>query len=235
MTVRMEATAVGIPGRLETCDLALEAGTVTMIVGPNGAGKTSLLRALAAIEGHARDIRVDGEVLTNLPPARRGAVLAFLGASRDVTWPLRARDFIALGLPGKTDAARIDDVLRSLDAEAFAERRLDRLSTGERSRIMIARALVPRAGAVLLDEPCANLDPKWQIAILDRLRAEAQDGSAIVLSIHDLDLALQHGDRAIVMDRGAIVADGPPVEALSEDCIERVFAVRRESARWVRV
>jgi iron complex transport system ATP-binding protein len=206
-----------------------------MIVGPNGAGKTSLLHVLAGIEGSSDAIRIDGEALAALPPSRRMAKLAYLGASRDVKWPLKARDFIALGLAGSPEGDRIENVLNSLETDGFANRRLDRLSTGERSRIMIARVLAPGAGVVLLDEPCANLDPRWQLAILDRLSAEAETGAAIVLSIHDLDLARQYADRVIVVDRGAIVADGPASEALSDARVEAVFGVRRAETRWVRV
>jgi iron complex transport system ATP-binding protein len=233
MTARLKASAIALDERLERCNLALEAGCVTLIVGPNGAGKTSLLRVLAGIEGDG-DIKIDGETLASLPPSRRTAMLAFLGASRDVRWPLTARDFVALGLAGSVDSDRVEHALRSLEAEIFAARRLDRLSTGERSRVMIARALAPGAGVVLLDEPCANLDPKWQLVVLDRLRAEAQAGAVVALSIHDLDLARRHGDRVIVVENGRIAADGAPADALSDGIVERVFGVRREKDCWVR-
>ncbi|MBC2777845.1 ABC transporter ATP-binding protein [Parasphingopyxis marina] len=233
MTARLHASAIALGDRLERCDLALEAGCMTMIVGPNGAGKTSLLRVLAGIGGDG-DIEIDGEALGSLPPSRRAARLAFLGASRDIRWPLSARDFVALGLMGSADPNRVERALGLVDAEGFGARRLDRLSTGERSRIMIARALAPGAGVVLLDEPCANLDPKWQLVVLDRLRAEAQAGAVVALSIHDLDLARRHGDRVIVIEDGRIAADGPPAEALSDMIVERVFGIRRKQDFWIR-
>ncbi|MEM8697362.1 MAG: ABC transporter ATP-binding protein [Pseudomonadota bacterium] len=235
MSARLVAKGVAIPNRLAPCDLAFDAGTVTMLVGPNGAGKTSLLHALAGLSGSTGSLVVDGERLAAMSPARRVRHIAFLGASREVRWPLKALDFIALGVPGDTGSGRVDAVLRSLDAKELAERRLDHLSTGERSRVMIARALAPQASALLLDEPCANLDPKWQLTILARLRAEADAGAAVIVSIHDLELARQHGDRVIAIDAGRIAADGPPEETLSEERVAAIFGVAREGERWVRV
>jgi len=235
MNVRLTAHAVGIADRLELCDLAFDAGSVTMLVGPNGAGKTSLLHALVGLPGSSGKVFVDGDDVGALSPVQRIRHLAFLGASRDVRWPLCARDFIALGLPEHSQPDIIDQVLNSLEAEALADRRLDHLSTGERSRVMIARALVSQSGTLLLDEPIANLDPKWQLAILARLRAEADNGAAVILSIHDLELARQHGDRVIVIDKGKLVSDGSPFETLSEPIIADIFGVTRHGDRWVRV
>lgn len=235
MSVRLTAQAIGIAGRLTPCDLAFDAGSVTMLVGPNGAGKTSVLHALAGLPGSSGKVVTDGDEIRALSPVQRTGHLAFLGASRDIRWPLIARDFIALGLPERSQPGLVDRVLESLEAGALADRRLDHLSTGERSRVMIARALVSQSGVLLLDEPIANLDPKWQLAILARLRAEADNGAAVILSIHDLDLARQHSDRIIVIDKGRIVADGPPSGTLSEPIIAEIFGVTRHGDRWVRV
>lgn len=235
MTVRLTAHALQIANRLKPCDLTFEAGIVTMLVGPNGAGKTSLLHALAALPGSGGTVIADGDDIRTLSPVQRIRHLAFLGASRDVRWPLSARDFIALGVPGHPKPGLIDQVLQSLEAEVLADRHLNQLSTGERSRVMIARALVSQSAALLLDEPIANLDPKWQLAILARLRAEADNGAAVILSIHDLDLARHHGDRVILIDKGQIIADGAPSETLSEPMIAKIFGVTRHADRWIRV
>ncbi len=232
MSAVYEARGLTIAHRLAPCDLALEGGSVTMIVGPNGAGKTSLLHAMAGIEGEAAARLIEGSDLETMAPAQRRRALAYLGASRDAKWPLLARDFVALGIEGRDTGTRVESVLAELEAEHLADRRIDSLSTGERSRIMIARALAPQAPLILLDEPCANLDPKWQLVILDRLRREAGRGAAIALSIHDLDLARRHGDRVIVIERGNIRADSDPQTALSDANVTRYFGVRREDGRW---
>lgn len=236
MSTLLEAARIALPGRLDPCDLTLDAGRVTMLVGPNGAGKTSLLHALAGIGAATGEVRIAGQDLRLVPPARRIGLLAFLGARRDVSWPLTVRDFVGLAFAGRADEGAVDEVLDSVGISAFADRRTDRLSTGERSRVMLARALAPRARAVLLDEPCANLDPKWQLFAIERLRREAAGDRAVLLSVHDLDLAAGHGDRVIVVDRGKIVADGPPASALSAEVVARVFGVRRAArGRWRRL
>jgi len=235
MTRRLIAHDLAMPDRLAPCALNFETGTVTMLVGPNGAGKTSLLQALAGLSGSSGTVSLDGIALSSLSPAQRIRHIAFLGASRDVRWPLKARDYVALALGKGAANADVDHALQSMEAEALANRPLDQLSTGERSRVMIARALAPQAHVVLLDEPCANLDPQYQLAVLARLREEADRGATVILSIHDLDLAAQHGDRVIVVDKGQVSADGAPSETLSPPIVAEIFGVRRDRDRWVRV
>lgn len=234
MSALLEATGLAILGRLSPTDLALEARSLTMLVGPNGAGKTSLLHALAGIGNVRGEVSIEGQTLAGRSLAERARLLSYLSASRDVSWPLVGEDFVGLGWPGSGALRRARAALASVGAAAFAERRIDRLSTGERSRVMLARALVARSRVMLLDEPIANLDPLWRIAVIERLREEADCGAAIVLSIHDIDVPAHHADRVIAMRDGAIVADGSPDEALSPDVIARVFGVARAGERWVR-
>jgi iron complex transport system ATP-binding protein len=231
MSALLEAYGLAAAGRLEATDLSLAAGSLTLLVGPNGAGKTSLLNGLAGIGDISGEVRIAGVDVRSLPPAERIHRLALLPASRDLRWPLKARDLVALGLGGVRDDEAVLAALASLDAEMLADRRVDRLSTGERARILLARALVARAAVLLLDEPAANLDPRWQLRVIDRLRAEAGRGAAVLASIHDLALARAYADRVIVMDGGRIVADGRPDGALSRETLARIFHVAWSSER----
>ena len=234
MKALLEAHGLAAPGRLETTDLSLTAGSLTMLVGPNGAGKTSLINGLAGIGDISGEIFVAGTDLRLLAPPARVHRLALLPASRDLRWPLKACDLVALGLGGVRDDEAVLAALVSLDAEMLADRRVDRLSTGERARILLARALVARAAVLLLDEPAANLDPRWQLRVVDRLRTEARRGAAVLASIHDLALARAYADRVIVMDGGRIVADGPPDDALSPETLARIFHVAWSAGRgWM--
>lgn len=232
----LSAQGLALPGRLAPTDLALHAGSLTFLVGPNGAGKTSLLHRLAGIgEGEGRTL-IAGVPLDGLRPAARIGRIAFLSANREIAWPLIARDLVGLGLGARLrDRDAVADILSSLDAAQFADRRMDQLSTGERARILLARALVAHPDILLLDEPAAHLDPARQIAMLERLRAEAQRGAAVLASIHDLALARSFGDRIIVMQQGSVIADGVPAEALAPEIVARIFGVSwDESAGWVR-
>lgn len=226
----VQATGLAMKGRLHPIDLALEAGTLTALVGPNGSGKTSLLHALARIGVASGTVSVEGQDLALAPPVRRTRLLAFLPASRDLPWAIPARDVVALS---GADAAATEGAIERLELAPIAGRRADRLSTGERSRILIARALAPAPRLLLLDEPTANLDPLWQIRLMELLREElAGQHRAAMVALHDLDAAGAHADRLIVMDAGRIAADGPPERILNDPVIAEVFGIRREGGAW---
>jgi iron complex transport system ATP-binding protein len=149
---------------------------------------------------------------------------------------MRAADVVALGLLplGHRDPAAIDAALAAVDALPFAARSVQSLSTGERARILLARALVARPEVLLLDEPVANLDPHYRLAVLDVLRAQADAGVAVLLSLHDLDLAAARCDRLLLLHEGRLVADGPPGEVLTPAALAAVFRVRAAPDGWQR-
>ncbi|MFS0736198.1 ABC transporter ATP-binding protein [Sphingomonas sp. 1P06PA] len=229
---RLVARALQVEGRLQATDLDLDRGKLVAVVGVNGAGKTSLLHAIAGVAGSG-DVAIDGVALDRLPPARRLRALAFAPAGRAIAWPLAARDVVALGLGATRDPAAVEAALALVDGRALADRRADRLSTGERARILLARALVARPAVLLLDEPVANLDPRRQIETMALLRAEADRGAAVVAAIHDLALARVWADRVLVVDGGRIVADGPAADALSDQAISRWFGVTPGASGWM--
>jgi iron complex transport system ATP-binding protein len=229
----IEATGLALPGRLEPTDLRLCPGEFACLIGPNGSGKTSLLHALAGIGRPAGQVRIADRNLRRAQAPERQRLLGFLPASRDAAWPVSARDLVALGLPDGADEARIGDLLDALELRDLASRRMDRLSTGERSRALIARALAARSRLLLLDEPASNLDPLWQLKLMTYLRTEARaNEQALLVAVHDLDLARDFADRLIVMDRGRIVADGLSGPLLDGPIMRDVFGIHRDGGRW---
>jgi iron complex transport system ATP-binding protein len=228
MTALLTAAKVGLEGRLEPVDFRIETAQLVCLVGPNGSGKTSLLHALARIGRPFGEVRVDGRRPEDLAPALRRRLVSYLPAARDVAWPLSARDVVRLG----ADESETAQAMAALDLEPFADRRVDRLSTGERSRVLIARVLAPGAKLLLLDEPVANLDPLWQLRLMERLRASVEGGQGAVVAMHDLDLAGRYADRLVLMDRGAIVADGEPGAVLGSERLSAVFGIRKVGGEW---
>jgi iron complex transport system ATP-binding protein len=226
----VRARGLALAGRLQPTDLGLAPGTMTALVGPNGSGKTSLLHALARIGTIAGAVEVAGSAVDDLGPERRARLLTYLPASRDLVWPIAVADLVALS---GADRGEVELVLERLDLTGYARRRTDRLSTGERSRALLARALATRPQLLLLDEPTANLDPFWQIRLMEMIRTDMREGGrAALVAMHDLDAAGRYADRLIVMSDGHVAADGEPEAILAAPIIERVFRIARHPDGW---
>ena len=224
------ATGVALPGRLVATDLALDAGQLVALVGPNGGGKTSLLRALAGIEEASGRVRVDGEDITTLGEARRRRLLAFLPASRDLGWPIAARDVIALGLAGR-DEARIAELIDLFELTALADRPINQLSTGERTRVLLARAMAAHPRLLLLDEPFANLEPYWVLRVGVILRDLAATGTLVMVALHDLH-QLDRFDRVLLIADGAVQMDEAPADLMASERFETVFRITPDPGGW---
>ena len=224
------ARRVGIAGRLEPTDLDVECGELVALAGPNGGGKTSLLRALARIESASGHVEIEGEDLDQAPLARRRQLLSFLPASRDVTWPIAARDVIALGLD-RPDNERIDELIDLLELANLADRPVNRLSTGERARVLTARALVGKPRVLLLDEPLSNLDPYWVLRLLSILETAARSGQAVLVALHDLS-QLHRFTRALLISDGQVQMDEAPASLMASERFEEIFRIRAAIDGW---
>ena len=224
------AHQIAISGRLQPTDLSVGAGELVALVGPNGGGKTSLLRALARIESASGQVTIDGEDVDQAPLARRRHLLSFLPASRDVTWPIAARDVIALGLD-HPDSGRIDELIEWFELGRLADRPINRLSTGERARVLTARALAAKPEVLLLDEPLSNLDPYWVLRFLDLFRAAAKSGQAVLVALHDLG-QVPHFGRAMLVADGQVQMDEAPAGLMASERFEQVFRIQATDSGW---
>lgn len=232
MTSLLDARKIGIAGRLSSTDLIVEAGQMVAVIGPNGGGKTSLLRALARTEDALGAVAIDGKDVDATAEAQRRRLLAFLPASREASWPVAVVDFLGFGL-GAPDATRIEELVAMFELGPLSRRPIDQLSTGERARAMLGRAIAARPRLLLLDEPLSNLDPYWALRTVDIIRAEIDViGSAALVSVHDLDMARRF-DRLLLVSGGAVIADGAPETVLEGQGFGEAFRVSRENGHWV--
>ncbi len=230
MTALVAARGLRTPGRLQPTDLAIAGGTVVALVGPNGSGKTSLLHALAGVPPATGSVDVGGQSIHGQPPHRRQRLLGLLTADRQIAWPIAAQDLLLFGAaPGKG----CETVAGELGLEPLLDRRVDRLSSGERARLLLGRLLASDPQLLLLDEPLANLDPYWQLVVMEHLRTRvASPGRAVVLAIHDLATAVRFADRLLLIDAGAVVWDGPAAELQASGMADRIFGAQWSGAEW---
>ena len=182
--------------------------------------------------GAIGDVTLGEQPLAALHPRERAKRLGYLPQEGEVAWDVSVRNLVRLGrLPHRDrgDAA-VARALDALDLAELAGRPLSTLSGGERARALLARVLAGEPRWILADEPLAALDLAHQRRLLDELRGEAGRGTGVVLVVHDLAVAMNHADRAIVLEGGRLVADGAPAQALAPDLLRRVWDV---DATWI--
>lgn len=209
---------------LDAASLSVMPGEFIGLIGPNGAGKTTLMRAMLGL------IPARGQSsLAALPPAKRAITAAWLPQSREAAWPVRVENLIRLGrIPHRrpdAETSHIDAAVHRMGLETLRHRPITELSGGELARALIARALAQDTPLLMADEPIAGLDPAYQIGTMALFRELADEGRAVIASLHDLGLAARHCTRLVMLDQGRIVADGPPADVLTPDLLARTFCI----------
>ncbi len=202
--IALNAQRIALGGVPVLHDIAFQAraGEMVALCGPNGAGKTTLLRALAGL-------------LPGLPVPDPRQV-AYLPQGARSTWGLTVGEIVALGrLPhGDSNPDAIARAMRLCGVVDLQHARIDRISGGQARRVMLARVVATEANILLLDEPTADLDPDAAHAIMALLAGLARNGAAVVVVLHALDLVRDYANRMVVLQRGRIVADATPDQAL---------------------
>ena len=219
---------------LRDVTLTIQPGEHIAIIGPNGAGKSTLLRRMAGLMAGPGRIMLTGKALEAWGAQDRARTLAFLPQERRIAWGISVGDLVALGrLPHEESMDRLSDAslaaiqtaMHITDIAHWRDRPATALSHGEQARVLLARALATEASLILADEPVAALDPRHQIGVLNALRKQASQGTGVVVVLHELHLARAFASRIIVMNRGRIVADGPPDVVISDAVLEPVFGL----------
>ncbi|MBY8978277.1 ABC transporter ATP-binding protein [Rhodobacteraceae bacterium NNCM2] len=227
----LENLTVELGGRqvLDGVSLTARPGECVGLIGPNGAGKSTLMRAalgLVPSKGTSS--------LARLSPNERSRVAAWLPQGREIAWDLEVRFLVQLGrIPHRRlghalsaqDHEAVSLAMHMADVAQFATRRVAELSGGEQARALLARALAQEAPLLFADEPVAALDPGHQIALMEIFKRLTSEGHTVITALHDLGLAARWCSRLVLLDRGRIVADGPPEEVLEPQRLRSIYGI----------
>lgn len=222
--------------------LFFPAGTFSGVIGPNGSGKTTLLRLLAGLlRPETGGVFLDGQPMAALPPRQRARslavvlqepVLLFNFSVLEIALMGRAPHLGLWGLEQADDYAAARRALDEVDLRGCEDRPVQELSSGERQRAFLARALAQEPRGLLLDEPTAFLDLKHALELYEILRRlNRSRGLTVVTVSHDLSLAARYASRLVLLDRGRIAADGPPAEVVTPHRLREVYGTEAEVLR----
>ncbi len=222
------------PDVVRGVDLDAARGSITALLGPNGSGKSTLLKAVVGLVDSRGEVALDGEDLRSIAPEQRAQRVAYVPQRSLLTAPLLVHAVVAqgrfshrraLGRLGPDDREIVDRALEDADISHLACRPFTELSGGEQQRVLLARALATGADVLLMDEPTSAQDVRHALelhAILMRLR---ERGAAILVCLHDLSEVRAIADRAVLLECGAVHADGPAEEIVHDRHITPVYGV----------
>ncbi|MFB8138748.1 ABC transporter ATP-binding protein [Streptomyces parvus] len=219
---------------VDSLDLSVPPGRITVIVGANACGKSTLLRSMSRLLApRAGRVVLDGKEVHRLPAKELARTLGLLPQSPVAPEGITVSDLVGRGRHphqgifsrwNEKDDAAVAAALEATRTEPLAERAVDELSGGQRQRVWIAMALAQQTDLLLLDEPTTFLDASHQIEVLDLLTdLNRSRGTTIVMVLHDLNLAARYADHLIALADGGLHASGTPAEVLTEETVRAVF------------
>lgn len=240
--ISMEKVAVGYDNKplISDISLSVEPGKILTLIGPNGAGKTtvlkSLVRELKLIDGC---IYLSGSDMYKLKGEDIARRMAIVMTSRPHTELMTCRDVVAtgrypytgrMGILSEEDWNKVDEAIRLVDIEDTAGSDFTKISDGQKQRVMLARAICQEPEVLILDEPTSFLDIRFKLEILTTIRRLAKEkGIAVVMSIHELELARGISDIIACVENDHIGRVGRPDEIFKDGYIQKLYGIDRDS------
>jgi iron complex transport system ATP-binding protein len=236
MRLTKAGVQIGKSTILADISCTLSSSGVTGLIGQNGSGKSTLLRVLARQQKLSHgSLELFGAPLATLSDRAFAREVAYLPQNTPVAPGMTVRELVALGrypwhgaLGRFTshDTVKVDGAIAAMNLSTFADRFVDSLSGGERQRCWIAMLLAQNARLLLLDEPISALDIAHQIHVLRLIRQIARDMNiAVVIVIHDINLAARYCDELVALKLGRVVARGTPARLMTVDLLTEIFGV----------
>ncbi len=217
--------------------LSVKSGEVVAILGPNGAGKSTLLKTVASIlRPLGGAVYIEGLEVHSLKPQELAKKLSVTLTERIDAGFMTGFEVVALGRYPYSDSfgrLKEEDIqvvlesLRLVNAEYLANRPFSEMSDGEKQKVMIARALAQMPEVILLDEPTSFLDAKHRVEIMLLLRKIARKGVAVLMTTHDVELALRLCDKVVLISNGRVAGHGAPEDVLTDELLREVYGTEK--------
>ncbi len=235
---------------LDGVDLDLGAGELLVVIGPNGSGKSTLVKALAGLlQPDQGTVQLDGSPIAALSPRSRARRIAFVPQFLPALPDVSVFDFVASGRyahverhglagallgasAGTSDKPLVESALAACDVLDLRERGMSEISSGQRQRVMVARAIAQESAVLLVDEPTNALDPEHQIGVFELLSSLRTQSRAALVVTHDLNLAGQYATRLVLLDEGRVVAQGAPDTVLVREVLAPVYGENLYFGTW---
>lgn len=218
---------------LSDVSFAVMPGECFVVIGPNGSGKSTLMRLLAGIEKPGSgSVSLADMPLNQYSRRDRANHIAFVPQVLPAEFSMTVRDLVMsgraprqgiLGMEQRDDIAAVEEAMTFTGILEFSDRDVQSLSGGERQRVFIAAAIAQEPSLMILDEPTSALDPAHQIRVMDLMERLKEKGMALVMVLHDINLAAMYADTVLVLKQGRVFSQGSPSKALTLETLETVY------------
>jgi len=213
---------------IKDISISVDNGQFIGILGANGSGKSTILKLASGIlKPLSGQVHLWGRELKGIPNRDRAKLLSYLPQFLDMNIPFTIREFVGMGLyPYDTmPELTVEDAIAMVGLNEYTESLITNISGGERRRVYIAMTLLQGAGLVLLDEPLANLDIKYQMELI-RLLKDLQEkrNITVVMALHDINISFQF-DKLLLIKEGRIMGSGKPEEVLTKKMLRQAFDI----------
>lgn len=222
---------------LRDVDVVLGEPGLICIIGPNGVGKSTFVKCILKLLGRdSGTVEIDGNDIDSVSRKELAKVMGFVPAGSEETFSMTVLEYVMMGRhPHKNAEGNSPELdwnisvraLKMMGIRDLAMRNTNELSAGQRQRAAIAKGLAQTPRILFLDEPTANLDPRYQLQVTERIRDISKEtGMTTVMISHDLNVSAKFADEVVIMAKpGRIYAVGPPSEVITADAIRDVYGV----------
>jgi iron complex transport system ATP-binding protein len=219
---------------LDAVSFSLGNGEIVALVGPNGSGKSTLIKTIAGVHRQSGgSISLDKKNIQTLDPIDLAKMIGYVPQHFTYTLYSTVFETVLLGRRqhikwsvSDEELSKVQQALDALEMGHMAGKYMDQLSGGERQKVFIARALAQDPRLFLFDEPTSALDVRYQIEVMETMRAITWErGVAMIIAVHDLNLAYRYADTVLLLDNGKTIGYGKPADILTPECISNVYGV----------